>query len=731
MAIAANGRKQKKLAKKNNKKKKTEPDGGGKSRAGELFKLAVDRRVIATLCLYAAVCALLMLKHFGGFAYRPGDIAEADIVSPRDFEYVDARATENMKRRAVEQVGAAYTLLPTFRKDVEKIFQLVLESKSYQPDSPESTGIESSLYDIGLSGDTIRALLSLEKDAPVQLRLQTYAVIKRITEETPIGEEALLRLDEDTARYAAEEDIGAALIPAVQDIVRVTAKLNITEDAGATEELRKLTTDKITPVIKKARRNEIIVRKGDPISPRHLNIMRAMGMLNSRTSWAKIAGYMLLIALAFAAVGIYIKTFAIGIYRDEKRLYIFFILVLFVVLWAGMLDRTALFSGYLIGVAAGVMTILTCLLLRPIIALFAAPTLILVVSIVLGMEMKHFLVALVSILAAYFYSVRTQDRAGLMKAGVSISAGSMAAILILTMIDFTGLNREFMNRAFMDVIVFGGLNGLLAFVLATGLMPVFEGAFNVTTPRRLLELSNPEEPLLKRLLIEAPGSYHHSILVGNIAEAAAEAVGADALLTRIACYYHDVGKLKRPYFFVENQLGGGSQLSDVAPTLGALVISSHVKDGVEMAREQKLPDEIVEIIAQHHGTCLISFFFQQAQAEARDGAAVSEERFRYPGPKPQRIESAIIMLADACEAAIRAQKQPTPKSIESTVNNVVDTRLIDKQFDQCNITLKQLDTVRLTLMKTLAGVYHSRMEYPDLEELKHHREVHAKGNGES
>jgi cyclic-di-AMP phosphodiesterase PgpH len=162
------------------------------------------------------------------------------------------------------------------------------------------------------------------------------------------------------------------------------------------------------------------------------------------------------------------------------------------------------------------------------------------------------------------------------------------------------------------------------------------------------------------------------------------------------------------------------------------VISSHAKDGVEMAREKRLPEEIIDIIAQHHGTCLISFFFQQAQAEAeaKGGTEVPEERFRYPGPKPQATESAIVMLSDACEAAIRSQKQPTPKSIENTVNNIVEARLIDGQFEQCNITLKQIDTVRNSLIKTLATVYHSRMEYPDLDELRRHRDVGTKTNGD-
>lgn len=717
------------MTKNNSKKKAGKPAAkdAKPSRLRELLKLAMNPRVIATLALFIVVCIALELHLFGGFVYRKGEIADADIVSPREVEYVDTEATKALRLKAASQAGAVYRLEPTFQKDVEKVFQLVLESEQYNPGSLEQKKVEESLLDFGLSGGTVRSLLALQKDQPVQLRLKTYAVIRRISEEGLIGEQALLRLDEDIERYAREEEIGAGLIPAAKDIIRVAAKLNLTPDEEATESQKSLLAEKAAPVRKKIRRNEIIVRKGDPITARHLDAMRELGMLTPRTSWARIAGYTLLIALAFAAVGIFLKTFAVNIYRDEKKLIVFFILILFAVLWSVLISRVPIFSGYMLGVAAGVLTILVCLLLRPAVALFATPVMMLVISIALGMEMGHFLVALVSMLAAFFYSVRTQDRDSHLKAGLAISLSSMAAILILTLVKFTSL-----RQAFLDVIVYGGLNGALASVFAIGLTPAFELAFNMTTPRRLLELSNPEEPLLKRLLIEAPGSYHHSILVGNLAETAAETVGADALLTRIACYYHDIGKLKRPYFFVENQLGGASQLSDVAPTLGALVISSHVKDGIEMAREQRLPEEIVDIIAQHHGTCLISFFHQQAlaEAEAKGGAEVQEERFRYPGPKPQATESAIVMLADACEAALRAQKQPTPKIIENTVNNIVESRLIGGQFEQCNITLRQIDTVRLSLIKTLATVYHSRMEYPDLDELRHHRDAGAKMNGD-
>jgi cyclic-di-AMP phosphodiesterase PgpH len=686
----------------------------------KLMRRARNPRLLATVVLYVAVCGALLPRFFGGISMKLGGIAASDIESPNTIRYMDKEATEAARQAAAEKVMTIYRLPENFQSNVANIFKTVLDYLDSNGGAAARTAAVGKLSSIGLTTDTIHALLELKNDQPVQLRLKTNAVIERLTSDGLLDAAELRNL----SSAVLFEGVDPALVPAVQDILMKSAG-PLVVDSEATAFRRREAMSSVQPIMGSIQKNEMVVRKGEKIAQRHLDILRDLGLLKTSLSWTRIFGYAILIAFSFFVVAVYLKTFAIRFYRDEKRLLIFYIIVLLSVLWAVMISETPIFSKYLIGVSAGMMTILTCLLLSPMTAMFSVPVLLLVVSVVLGLDTGHFLVALFAYLAAYFHAVRTQDRDSMFKAGVTISLSSMAIILVLTLVKFPGI-----KQALMDVVLFGGLTGMLSFMIAMGLLPMFERLFNVTTPHRLLELSNPEEPLLKRLLIEAPGSYHHSILVGNLAESAAEAVGADALLVRIACYYHDVGKLKRPYFFIENQIHGVSQLSDMAPTLAALVISSHVKDGVEMAQENALPDEIVDIITEHHGSCLISFFYQQAQAEAKDGAGLHEERFRYPGPKPSRIESAIVMLADSCEAAIRSQKAPTPKSIEGTVNSIFETRLMDGQFDDCNVTLKQLGDIKTSLMKTLARVYHSRMEYPDLEELKAHKDHAARKNGD-
>ncbi len=694
-----------------------------------MLRRARNPRIITTLVLYVVVCAALMSRFFGGVVLKPGDISREDVASPATVSFVDRAATAAARERAASRVGSVYKLPDDFQKKVDGIFSTTLEYLGSGRDAKERDRAEEKLAAAGLSSYSIRTLLNLRIDEPSKLRLRTSRIVEGLTGDGMITETEKRELDDILAGYAKDEGIDSGLVPVVTEIIKKSAG-ELELDKEATDFRRKEAMDSVRPVMTRIQENEMVIRKGEKATQRHIDIMREIGLTKAGLSWPGLAGYVLLIGMSFLIVGIFLKTFVTNIYRDEKRLLIFFIIVLISVLWGVLVDRM-LDQKYLIGVSAGMMTILTCLLLNASVAMFAVPVLLLTVSLVLGLDTGHFIVALFCFLAAYYHSVRTQDRDSLLKAGVSIAAASALVILVMTLMKFKGSNTAFYKAAFLDIFVFGGMNGLLSFVLATGLLPVFERLFSVTTPRRLLELSNPEEPLLKRLLIEAPGTYHHSLLVGNIAESAAEAVGADALLVRIACYYHDVGKLKRPYFFTENQIVEEDRHVDMAPTLAALVISSHVKDGVEMAQDSGLPDDIVEIISQHHGTCLISFFYQQAQSEAKEGSAVTEERFRYPGPRPMRIESAILMLADSCEAAVRSQKTPTPRSIESTVNNLFEARLRDGQFDGCNVTLKQLGEIKIAITKTLARVYHSRIEYPDLEELKQlHREQPARRNGD-
>jgi putative nucleotidyltransferase with HDIG domain len=268
--------------------------------------------------------------------------------------------------------------------------------------------------------------------------------------------------------------------------------------------------------------------------------------------------------------------------------------------------------------------------------------------------------------------------------------------------------------------------------MTIGLLPFLETAFGITSAVKLVELSNPNQPLLKRLLMETPGTYHHSIMVSNLAEGAADAVGADALLARVGSYYHDIGKIKRPYFFIENQLHQDNPHDKLAPSLSTLIITAHVKDGLELAREYRLPEILRQFIEEHHGTSLVSYFYGKAMENASKDN-LEDEDFRYEGPKPQTKETAIVMLADSVEAGVRAMGKVHPGRIEGCVRRLIKEKLEDGQLEECNLTFGELEVIAKAFIRILSGIFHNRIEYPDyiLKEMERRKPSNGAGNKQS
>jgi putative nucleotidyltransferase with HDIG domain len=264
--------------------------------------------------------------------------------------------------------------------------------------------------------------------------------------------------------------------------------------------------------------------------------------------------------------------------------------------------------------------------------------------------------------------------------------------------------------------LYSGAAGLGVGFIVLGILPFVERAFRITTSMTLLELADVSQPLLRRLAMEAPGTYSHSLQVATLAEAAAEAIGANSLLCRVGSYYHDVGKINKADYFVENQTDGENRHINLTPNVSFLIITGHVKDGVELAREYNLPTSIVPFIQQHHGTTLVEYFYRQACAQQTQrqpgGPAVADHEYRYPGPRPRTREVAIVMLADAVESATRCMKEPTAGRVEDLVHDLALRRLLDHQFDECDLTMRELNAIERAMAKTLLSLYHGRIAYP-------------------
>jgi hypothetical protein len=329
-------------------------------------------------------------------------------------------------------------------------------------------------------------------------------------------------------------------------------------------------------------------------------------------------------------------------------------------------------------------------------------------GIMLAAPMDYFLFTFVGSLVGVFTLARSRGRTAFVRAGGMVGLANAYVLLAFSLI------KADAGTLFPEIV--GGLvNGGIVAVLANGLLPLLEHSFGRTTDFTLLELSNLNEPMLKHLALASPGTYHHSVMVGTLVEAAAEAIGANALLCRVGAYYHDIGKTRHPAYFIENDPDAASRHAKLAPSLSRAIVVSHVKEGIEMARAYGLPEVLVDLIPQHHGTRLVHYFYQRAKETADpDLHAVQEEEYRYPGPKPQTREAAILMLADAVEAATRTLTDPTPARIQGAVQKIINGIFVDGQLDECDLTLRDLHRIANSFARILAGIFHQRVEYPGI-----------------
>jgi cyclic-di-AMP phosphodiesterase PgpH len=351
--------------------------------------------------------------------------------------------------------------------------------------------------------------------------------------------------------------------------------------------------------------------------------------------------------------------------------------------------------------------VLLTVLFNPRLAFAGSLSLTILTGLMLAAPLQYFMLAFVGSLVGIFALVHRHERTAFFRAGGAIALANAYTLVAFALLEGT-------TGTLVADIVGGLANGLIVAVIATGLLPLLEQPFGRTTAFTLLELSNVNDPMLKHLILTAPGTYHHSTMVGTLAEAAAEAVGANALLCRVGAYYHDIGKTRHPTYFIENSPDASDRHQKLAPSLSRAIVMSHVKEGVEMAREYGLPDVLVDMIPQHHGTRLVSFFYQRAKEAADPGLqAINEEDYRYLGPKPQTREAAILMLADAVQAATHTLTDPTPARLRGAVQKIINAIFVDAQLDECDLTLRDLHLIANSFVRILTGFFHHRIEYPD------------------
>lgn len=633
---------------------------------------------------------------------QAGDVSPIDIKAPR--EVIDVAATEALRQQAAANVPEQWEKDPKVLADLKAQVSTFRETVArLQAGTPTTQEIIGSLRPFLGESMSDSDIIALAASQPELLDIGIAKLIAVLEEGLGAGiksENLASAKAEMVAALASSPEIPASISKALGSFVEKNLKANWVLNEESTERERRKAAEAVEPV--RIRRGQFIVREGDIVTDEQMAILEELGMVGPRVRFTAVAGALLMSALVIGIVYFYLRAHHPDVLGSQKVAVLSSVLMVSVVAIGGM----AAFSGFLIPAATGVLLVST-LFDRRFGVLFSA-CMTLVAGTVTGFDVRFMALALSGGLTASIILRSDWNRMHLIRAGFVVALTNTATYIGLGLTGTVPWDDILSWRDMLMVMV----DGPFSAVLAVGLLPLFEAAFGIITPIKLLELSNPEHPLLHRLLLEAPGTYHHSIMVANLAEAAAMAIGADSLLARVGAYYHDIGKIKRPYFFTENQIQGMENPHDkMSPTLSATVIMSHVKDGLELAREHKVPQVIQDFIVEHHGTMLASYFYNKA-AESSD--RVPEEwDFRYEGPRPRSKETAVVMLADGVEAAVRSLSKPTPARIESVVRKIINDRLLDHQLDRCDLTLKELDIVSETFTKVLAGMFHTRIEYPE------------------
>jgi hypothetical protein len=691
--------------------------------------------------------------------YKVGDIATKEIKSSQDLLVEDEKSTQEKRAEAERSVLSIYDYDPAILGDAENRVRSTFESLAASFQKAEK-GVDQN------------ALRKKEWDSSLRIPLsqREWQILEKERFNPAIGEAALKLIapilkkgivnDKELLDPDAEKGIiirnihtreerrtfppftfldfkeartklraqAALLVPVLgKENSAITLKIaehflrwNLTFNKDETEVKKTDLREKVNPVYFQVKRGEVILRPGDRVQEEHLLKIKALKKAQERTHLlAIIIGMGLLTFLILASIYQFsiqnIRKFALS----QKDLLFFSTTLLGIIAFLKLFQlMTDVLGGelfsipsssylYLFPIATGAMIVRIVLnsevaIVFSLLASYFAATL-------MGNQLFYFIFTFVGSVIGAHKVAQCEQRSILIKAGVTVGGINILMILSYNLIS----GNPFKMTLFSDLMM-GFLGGILASVLVLGIVPIIESLFGYTTDIKLLELANMDHPVLKDLILQAPGTYHHSVIVGSLVEGAAKSIAANPLLARVSAYYHDIGKLKKPLYFIENVGGGENKHDHLTPTMSSLILISHVKDGMEMARENHLGERIGHIIQQHHGTSLISYFYQKAkEKENPEMESINENDFRYPGPKPQTKEAGIVMLADAVEAASRALTDPTPSRIKSLVRRITNNIFLDGQLEECELTLKDLQKIQESFDRILTAIFHQRIDYPN------------------
>jgi putative nucleotidyltransferase with HDIG domain len=690
--------------------------------------------------------------------YKVGDIATKEIKSNQVLLVEDEKSTQEKRTEAERSVPSVYDYDPSVLSDAENRIRSAFASLSASFEKRErgtdQNALRKKIWNSSLNlpltqrewhvlekarfkpavGETASNWIApiLKKGVVNDKELlesdgERGIVIRNIQtreDRRPFAPFTFLDLKEARAKLRAQadlpsRDLGKELSGIALKIAENFLRPNLTFNKDETRDRKIRAKEKVNPVYFKIKRGEVILRAGDRVREEHLLIIQALRKAQERSHLLiTLVGMGLLTFLILASLYQFSTQNIRKIALSQKDLLFFATALIGIIALLKLFQLSTDAVGeeflsipsssypYLFPIATGAM--LVRIVLNSEVAIVFSLLAGYFSAALMGNQLSYFIFALVGSVIGAHKVARCEQRNILIKAGITV--GGINTLLILA---YNLISGNPFRMTLLSDMSMGLLGGLLASVLVLGIVPIVEIIFGYTTDIKLLELANMDHPVLKDLILQAPGTYHHSIIVGSLVEAAAKSIAANPLLTRVSAYYHDIGKLKKPLYFIENVGAEDNKHEHLAPTMSSLILISHVKDGVEMARENHLGERIGHIIQQHHGTSLTSFFYKKAkEKENPEMESVDEKDFRYPGPKPQTKEAGIVMLADSVEAASRTLTDPTPSRIKSLVQRVTNSIFLDGQMEECELTLKELQRIQESFNRILTAIFHQRVDYP-------------------
>lgn len=706
--------------------------------------------IISGVLCYAAVL-MIMLDAVAPQKYRvePGEVSRSTITATKDV--MDQVSYEAARKAAQDSVSAIYRIddekrvsvinavTDDFAKVEDARAQAIAQRNDWLKENPGSTAEQHQFpsafinmlignLNISCSAEEMLVIINtnqqdIESVAAFIKRRINSIMASGLSEEELIGERNAIA----AALNNEYSTVSAKIKTVAERILEKELVANYSLDETATDEAKLAAAAEVSQGSYLYKQGQTIVRSGDIVTQAHIAMLEELGMLENDNVDIKLyLGVALLTLTVLLILGFYIAVYEPKMIQTPKKVLMLAILTVLSVLYS------ALIYPYRPGLAQiAICTVLVAVLLKPRVALVSNMAL----SVLLGVMatsgeaaqsqgVSTLIVSLIAGTAAVYLCKKPMHRMRIMLSGLVIGAtGGLTSV-------FIGLVFSSEIKTVLLSALWPALAGAISAVLCVGTLPVWEAVFDVLTPTKLLEITNPNQPLLRRLAIEAPGTHHHSIVVANLAESGAQAIGADIMLTRAGAYYHDVGKLAAPEAYTENQDEKLKSFhSMLLPAESAAIIRMHPTEGYELAQKYKLPKEICNIILEHHGTTLVGYFYAKALEMFDD---VNRADFMYPGPKPRSKEAAVIMLADSAEAAVRSLPDKSPECVREKINQILNDRISDGQFDECDISMLELRKLAAEFTQALSGVHHSRIEYPDLKKaLEDNRELKEKGHADN